>query len=139
VDLVFAREEVRAGLTIDPEPIGHQPIREGHPGYVELWPSVGAAAAEQPEDWRQSVDHASAPAVQVAERIAATIAGWLEKGEIVEGRGRRVSAGDIMVLVRKRGPFVHALSRALKNRGVAVAGADRLRLQDHIAVQDLMA
>jgi ATP-dependent helicase/nuclease subunit A len=34
---------------------------------------------------------------------------------------------------------VHALSRALKNRDIAVAGADRLRLPSHIAIQDLIA
>src|SRR5690606_11660212 len=33
----------------------------------------------------------------------------------------------------------HALTRALKERQVAVAGADRLRLGEHIAVQDLIA
>src|SRR5690606_3544232 len=35
--------------------------------------------------------------------------------------------------------FLHALTRALKLRNVAVAGADRLRLGEHIAVQDLIA
>ncbi len=36
--------------------------------------------------------------------------------------------------------FVNALTRALKRRGnIPVAGADRLRLTSHIAVQDLMA
>src|SRR5690606_37474039 len=47
--------------------------------------------------------------------------------------------GDIMVLVRKRDSFIHALSRALKNRRIDVAGADRLSLPGHIAVQDLVA
>ena len=44
-----------------------------------------------------------------------------------------------MVLVRKRDRFVHALSRSLKNRDIAVAGADRLSLPGHIAVKDLIA
>src|SRR5690606_1016026 len=56
-----------------------------------------------------------------------------------EGQGRPLRPGDIMVLVRKRDSFVHALSRALKDRGVPVAGADRLLLTDHIAVKDLLA
>src|SRR5690606_21094451 len=44
------------------------------------------------------------------------------------------------VLVRKRDAFVNALTRALKRRGnIPVAGADRLRLTSHIAVQDLLA
>jgi ATP-dependent helicase/nuclease subunit A len=40
--------------------------------------------------------------------------------------------------VRKRDAFVNALTRALKRRGnIPVAGADRLVLTSHIAVQDL--
>jgi ATP-dependent helicase/nuclease subunit A len=41
--------------------------------------------------------------------------------------------------VRKRDSFVHALTRALKRRDIAVAGADRLSLPGHIAVKDLIA
>ncbi len=44
-----------------------------------------------------------------------------------------------MVLVRQRGPLFEAIIRALKHEGVAVAGADRLVLTEHIAVMDLMA
>src|SRR5690606_32661037 len=62
---------------------------------------------------------------------------WLDKGETVAGRP--ITPGDILVLVRKRDRFVNALSRALKNAKVRVAGADRLRLTDHIAVKDLVA
>jgi len=139
VDLVFSREAVRQGLTRDPETIEHKPIREGAPGYVEVWPTIGETAVEQPEDWRVAIDHASQPAVQVAEAISERIEQWIDAGEIIEGTGKKLTAGDVMVLVRKRGSFVHALSRSLKNRHIPVAGADRLRLQDHIAVKDLMA
>lgn len=53
---------------------------------------------------------------------------------------RSIEAGDILILVRKRGAFVNALTRALKRRSnIPVAGADRLRLTGHIAVQDLLA
>ena len=47
--------------------------------------------------------------------------------------------GDILVLVRQRGALFEAVIRALKNEGIAVAGADRLVLTEHIAVMDLMA
>ncbi len=139
VDLVFAAEERRKGLTIYPEEIAHEGIRDDEPGYVELWSSIGPQQVEEPDDWTQAIDHAAAPAARLAETIAATIASWVKGGEILEGRGRRITPGDIMVLVRKRDSFVHALSRSLKNRGVPVAGADRLLLTDHIAVKDLLA
>ncbi len=136
VDLVFSREEVRNGLTHDPEGVEHLPIRENDPGLVELWPSLGPEAVEEPDDWTVAIDHASAPAVRLARQIAGTVAGWLAAGS---DEGRPLSAGDILILVRKRGSFVHALSRELKNRGIPVAGADRLTLSDHIAVRDLAA
>lgn len=139
VDLVFSSERHRQGLTRDPEPIVHEGIREGEAGYVELWSSLGPTAVEEPDDWTQAIDHASAPAARLAETIAGTVAGWIGSGEILEGQGRRVRPGDIMVLVRKRDSFVHALSRSLKNRDIPVAGADRLLLTDHIAVKDLVA
>src|SRR5690606_20902593 len=53
--------------------------------------------------------------------------------------GRLLTPGDVMVLVRKRDRFIHALSRELKERNIPVAGADRLLLTGHIAVQDLLA
>ena len=139
VDRVFAGAGARKGLTRDPEPIEHKAIRAGAPGYVEIWPSIGATAVEEPDDWRESVDHATAPAVQLADAIARTIAGWIGKPDIIEGKSRALGAGDVLVLVRKRDRFIHALSRSLKVLGIAVAGADRLSLSGHIAVKDLVA
>jgi ATP-dependent helicase/nuclease subunit A len=47
--------------------------------------------------------------------------------------------GDIMILVRRRNAFFDEIIRALKREGVPVAGADRLKLMEHIAVKDLVA
>ncbi len=138
-DLVFSREEVRQGLTRDPEPIEHKAIRQDAPGYVEVWSPIAPEVVEEPDDWTEAIDHASAPAVRLAETIAETVEGWIRGGEVIEGTGKRLTAGDVLVLVRKRDRFVHALSRSLKNRHIDVAGADRLRLTAHIAVQDLIA
>ncbi|MER9433436.1 double-strand break repair helicase AddA [Mesorhizobium sp. M0618] len=139
VDRVFADASVRRGISHDPDPLRHQAIRTDAPGYVEVWPSVGADVVDEPDDWTQAIDHAHAPAVRVAENVAATIAGWIGTGEIIEGRGKRLRPGDVLVLVRKRDRFVHALTRALKRRDIPVAGADRLSLPGHIAVKDLIA
>jgi ATP-dependent helicase/nuclease subunit A len=144
VDLVFAAETARKGLTHDREPIEHPTIRELQPGHVEVWPLIAPEVVEEPDDWTEAIDHASAPAVLLAEQIATTIRDWIRSGECLEGKlvdgaPRRMTAGDVLVLVRKRDRFVHALSRALKNRDVNVAGADRLSLSGHIAVKDLIA
>jgi ATP-dependent helicase/nuclease subunit A len=52
---------------------------------------------------------------------------------------RGLAAGEVLVLVRQRGPLFEAIIRALKQENVPVAGADRLVLTEHIAVMDLMA
>jgi ATP-dependent helicase/nuclease subunit A len=52
---------------------------------------------------------------------------------------RPLQAGDIMVLVRQRSPFVTFLVRALKRLNIPVAGIDRMVLTDHIAIKDLLA
>jgi ATP-dependent helicase/nuclease subunit A len=52
---------------------------------------------------------------------------------------RKICPGDILILVRTRGPFFEAVIRALKQNRVPVAGADRLELAEHIAVLDLVA
>ncbi|MBC2883991.1 double-strand break repair helicase AddA [Ochrobactrum sp. CM-21-5] len=136
VDEVFAREEANRGVggaTV------HDAIRANEPGEVEIWDMLTPEEAQEPDDWRVPVDHLRAPAVRLAEQIAATIRHWLDNGEPIPGQNRKVAPRDIMVLVRKRDQFMPALSRALKDLQVPVAGADRLRLTSHIAIQDLMA
>src|SRR6202042_2985569 len=54
------------------------------------------------------------------------------------GSRRRLSYGDVLVLVRRRGNLFDAVIQALKHGGVPVAGADRLKLTEHIAIIDLM-
>ena len=48
------------------------------------------------------------------------------------------SYGDVLVLVRRRGNLFDAVIQALKHAGIPVAGADRLKLTEHIAIIDLM-
>ncbi len=139
VDSVFAGAESRKGLTRDEEPLVHTTIRTGEPGYVEVWDLIAPQIVEEPDDWTEAIDHASAPAVQLAEQIAATVRRWIDAGEMIEGTVKRLTPGDVLVLVRKRDRFVNALSRALKNNEIPVAGADRLSLPGHIAVKDLIA
>ncbi|PRD44501.1 double-strand break repair helicase AddA [Phyllobacterium phragmitis] len=139
VDLVFERPEAYRGLGLEPGPTQHDAIRRDAPGEVEIWDMLTPQAVEEPEDWRLAVDHLAAPAVRLAKQIAATIRHWIDKGEIIPGQRRKLEPRDIMVLVRKRDQFMPALSRELKQCGVPVAGADRLKLTDHIAVKDLMA
>ncbi|MGF7158658.1 ATP-dependent helicase/nuclease subunit A [Rhodoligotrophos appendicifer] len=142
VDWVFAQVGAQAGLI----PFGgelrpHEPTRRGHAGLVEIWSKeIPLPKAPRPI-WDAPVDHEDAghPRLRLAEKISATISGWLQEGSMLEAHGRPIRPGDIMILVRRRDRFVDALLRSLKRRGVPVAGADRLVLTEHIAIMDLIA
>ena len=54
------------------------------------------------------------------------------------GNRRLLSYGDVLVLVRRRGNAFDAVIQALKHANIPVAGADRLKLTEHIAIIDLM-
>lgn len=143
VDTVFREPAHARGLSARNEPVVHASNRVGHPGLVEIWDAIAPAPSLEEEDWTAAFDATPehAPANILAERIAATLAHWIGTETIIEKTTRRVMRpGDVIVLVRKRDAFVNALMRALKTRhDIPVAGADRLVLTAHIAVQDLMA
>src|SRR5690606_27199542 len=82
---------------------------------------------------------AAPPANQLAARIAGQIRHWLDTGEILASQNRPIRPSDILILVRKRAPFAAPMIKALKSAGIPVAGADRMRLTEQLAVMDLMA
>ncbi len=71
----------------------------------------------------------TSPQLRLAQKIASKVKRWSNQG---------VRPGDVLVLVRQRGPLFEAIIRALKDQKIDVAGADRLVLTEHIAVMDLM-
>jgi len=111
------------------------------PGLVELWPVIEPQdeEAEVPWDIPLGSSPGTSPEGQLAARIAETIRGWLDTGEKLKGAGRPILPSDIMILVRRRSAFMEHMIRALKLARIPVAGADRLKIAEHIAVQDLIA
>ncbi|WP_395825923.1 double-strand break repair helicase AddA [Elstera sp.] len=143
VDAVFAQTEAADGVVEPDQRLQHAVSRLGEAGLVELWPVLPKRKSEDPDssDWRLPLtrEGASNPPAVVARVIARRIRAWLDQGEMLTAKARPVRAGDILILVRRRGQFVGELVRALKQEGVPVAGADRLRLTTHLAVMDLLA
>ena len=133
VDQVFRSRDVYASVTTDEAGIPeHQSLPQAAPGLVEIWPLIAPADKKEIEGWDAPFDTESeeSPRVLLARRIAGLVKLWMARG---------LSARDVLVLVRQRGPLFEAIIRALKNAGVPVAGADRLVLTEHIAVMDLLA
>lgn len=141
VDAVFSEAAVHRGVSADTIWPPHQAERTQEKGLVEIWPLVEPPEETEPDLWTMPLDEAPphSPPVKCADNIASVIRGWLDKGTPLAPGGRAIAPSDIMILVRRRGVFAEAMIRALKQRRVPVAGADRLRLTEHIAVMDLLA
>lgn len=140
VDLVFKSPVVANKLTDNYVP--HAAARQNQPGYVELWPPIAKPEEEDHKGaWWEPLDRLSEKSekAQLADKIAGTIKTMLDGRKRLEGTGRQITAGNILILTRKRGAQVDAINRALKAQGIAVAGSDRLKLMDNIAVLDLLA
>ncbi|MEQ8771726.1 MAG: UvrD-helicase domain-containing protein, partial [Erythrobacter sp.] len=117
------------------------------PGLVTLWQPVRAvdaagdradeAAEGEEQDWLPRHD------TLLAEKIARQVAHWVREEEpFVLAKGdapRHARAGDVMVLVRKRKELAAQIVAKLYASGVPVAGVDRLRLGEPLAVRDLLA
>src|SRR2546423_12442605 len=54
------------------------------------------------------------------------------------GKRRALRYGDMLGLVRRRANAFDAVMQALRHASIPVAGADRLKLTEHIAIIDLM-
>ena len=142
VDHVFRQPAAYAGLSADEAPTAHTAVRAHEPGFVEIWELIEPEEKEKVEEWDAPFDTTSetSPRAKLARMIAGAIRTWIARGDEVgtSGDRRRVRPGDILVLVRQRGPLFEAIIRALKDAAIPVAGADRLILTEHIAVMDLL-
>ncbi len=85
---------------------------------------------------KKSVPAEKAPAEKAP--AGKTPAGKTPAGKAIERR--RITPGDILVLVRKRNDFVADLNAQLKGLGVTqIAGRDRMKLAQQLAVHDLLS
>jgi ATP-dependent helicase/nuclease subunit A len=133
------------GLSQPPPP--HRAFRRDTIGSVSLWQPIDADVAEAliadvEEDltakWRPAAEQA------LAFKIADQIADWLSGAQQLAVHNARtgvraVRADDILILVQKRSALMTTLVSALKAKGVAVAGVDRIKLLDQLVIKDVLA
>jgi ATP-dependent helicase/nuclease subunit A len=141
VDAVFTNAPANDGVALDGQTIRHIAKRGGDAGLVELWPPIVPEPPAAAMPWEPPLKQrgASEPRARLAQAIAARIKDWLAHGERLEAHDRPIRPSDVMVLVRRRGPFVGELVRHLKKLDVPVAGVDRMILTEQLAVEDMMA
>lgn len=129
-------------------PSRHAARRANQEGRVELWP-VELPTPQDGEDsaWTTPTDHvpADAPRRRLARKIAQSVRQMVDRGDTVwkEQPDRSwirvpIEPQDILILVRSRNELFEALIESLKQEGIPVAGADRLRLLENIGVQDCL-
>ncbi|MGN6514456.1 MAG: double-strand break repair helicase AddA [Rhizomicrobium sp.] len=140
VDEVFKEDTAREGLSQDE--IKHRAHRADASGRVELWPTLKPVKGPELDYYRLKpidVESSNSPVAQLADRVASTIATWVAAKRRLPGRDRPIRPGDIMILMPRREPFASEIIRRLKEKKIPVAGADRMKLADQIAVMDMIA
>jgi ATP-dependent helicase/nuclease subunit A len=142
VDHVFRDETIYRSIHAAAAYPLHEGLADAGPSLIDLWELAEADGKQDIEGWRAPFDGVSAtsPEVKLAKRIQAEIKSLVAGGAMTGRKGDRrpLRYGDMLVLVRRRGNAFDAVIQALKHAGIPVAGADRLKLSEHIAIIDLM-
>ena len=141
VDSVFQNKSTKSNRIEDkgrPD-TKHHCWRSQAPGLVELWPVIKPEKQRQRSKWdlpiRLSGQRSSRR--QLARLVAEKIRTLLS-----DGSGPHLGCfqpNEIMILVRRRGPFVTDLLSELQERKIPVAGIDQIILTDNLAVMDLLS
>jgi len=142
VDHVFREPAIYRSIHREQTYPLHEAMADAGPSLIELWSLAEADDKKDIEGWRAPFDGVSltSPEVKLSRRIQAEIKRLTAAGTMTghAGSRRRLSYGDVLILVRRRGNAFDAVIQALKHANIPVAGADRLKLTEHIAIIDLM-
>ena len=142
VDTVFAEgSRARIGLDgIHRQILHHESNRGGERGHFELWPLIEADEKAEREPWQAPVDQYPPKSAlrNLAQELAQILKSWIGKRPIAS-LNRVVEPGDILILFRARNSLFDILISELRKANIQVAGADRLKLSENIAILDIMA
>ncbi|MEL7282208.1 MAG: double-strand break repair helicase AddA [Pseudomonadota bacterium] len=138
VDAVF-NNRTQSGFEPDQS---HISFKSDLPGRVDLWSVIEKPEKAKNPAWYDPVDIRSPdnPQTLLAQRVADFIQktiGSALPGQF--GKTRAITAGDFLILVRRRADIFHDIIRECKSRGLPVAGADRLKVGGELAVKDIKA
>ena len=121
----------------------HIAFQDEMPGRVEIWPPIAPAANPEDENWADPIDLIAGEhhTAELGRRVADRISQILAAGTLIPGHKgpRKATAGDFLILVRRRSPLFSEVIRACKAAGLPIAGADRLHLGGEMAVKDITA
>ena len=145
VDCTF---QDRANKGLESE-IKHRAFKAKMPGRIDLWPIIPKTQSPEEKAWFDPTDKIALnhETVLLANQIAENIHRMCHTGTLIpvenDGDGtygmRPVTEGDFLILVQRRSALFHEIIRACKNKDLAIAGADRLKIGGELAVKDLTA
>lgn len=143
VNALFKAERAKKGVIPQNESINHLPYRLGEGGRVEILPLLHSEKNSDVDNlnWHLPVTRIqqSSPSNQLARLIASNIKTMVESHDLLVSKNRPLKYGDFMFLVQQRNSFVEEFVRACKELGVNVAGVDKLKLLEQIAVKDMVS
>ncbi|WP_273486576.1 double-strand break repair helicase AddA [Lentibacter algarum] len=144
VDAVF-EEQDGAGFEADAR---HIAFHETMPGRVDIWPIVEKNDKAEDPLWFDPLDILTPddPVSVLAAKIASSIKQMIDSKALIPTKhtdgtwqARPIHEGDVLILLQRRSDLFHETIRACKLVGLEVAGADRLRIGEQIAVKDITA
>ena len=109
-------------------------------GSVELLePVTAASVAENGEGEADEEKWLGPEKRELAAQLALKIKALVDESPVLASTNKPLKPGDIMVLFRKRTELSSLLVARLHALGVPVAGIDRMRIDEQLAVQDLVS
>ncbi len=140
VNYLLNNEQAKNGVLADNETAFHLANRSDDAGLVEIWPVEETQATDTPDPWKPPIERKENESAmkRLIDKIADKIKNMIGQ-DILLSQNRPVQAGDILILLQKRGKMMAQIVRALRERQIPVAGVDRLILSEHLAIQDLIA
>ena len=122
--------------------IDHIAFNADMPGRVDLWPFIEKEELAAAPEWFRPVNQPApnAPEILLAQQVAAWAADNIGKTPIPDKDSwRKMQAGDLLILVQSRSSLFHALITELKRLDLPLAGADRIKVTQELAVKDILS
>ena len=138
LDIVDAIAETGGG-----EGLGHMPhhraSRQGDSGFIEIMEPLQDNLDEPPEPFDATRPYQGDKIqIELAKKVAAKLKEWIGR-RYLPSKNRVMQAGDIIILLQKRGGLWTIIDRELRRQGLPVASADKIKVNDSIAIEDLLA
>ncbi|NBV06080.1 MAG: hypothetical protein EBS06_02450 [Proteobacteria bacterium] len=147
VDATFSGEKEKAAIAKISDFKGHSAIRQGV-GHFEIWPQIKIKKEEKTKnadkDYSWKIDFVPRENYHeqefLAELIAIKIKDWVENKRVLQSRIETLKYSDFMILLRKRTDgFDQILSRFFYQYQIPFGGKNKIKFDDNIIIQDLLA